>query len=69
MPERQIASVVWHQVGHHIEVIYVEGDLDHLFGPEEKAAELAANAGLGVPLPTPDGMVRWVHDPDTWWST
>jgi len=62
--EREIASVVWHQRGHDMEVIYVEGDAEHLVGSEAITAGLAANAGLSI-MPTTDGTVRWVRDPSS----
>lgn len=65
MAEREVASIVWYQVGHHIDVIYVAGDPDHLVGTEVYTAELALEAQLRV-VPTSDGTVRWVKDPDTW---
>jgi len=68
MAERQIASIVWHQSGHHIEVIYVEGEPDRMVGAEQVATELAENAGLRL-VSTGDGKFRWTQDPDTWWST
>ena len=68
MPEREIASIVWHQAGHHIDVIYVDGDPERLVRPEMYAAELALKEKLRV-VPTADGTVRWVQDPDTWHGT
>jgi len=63
--EREVASIVWHRVGHHIEVIYVEGDPDRLVGTEMNATELALKAQLHL-VPTSDGTLRWVRDPGTW---
>jgi len=63
--EREIASVVWHQRGHDIEVIYVEGDVEHLVGSEAITTVLAADAGLSI-TPTTDSTVRWVRDPYSW---
>jgi len=69
MAERQITSIVWHQVGHYIDIVFVTGDPDRLEGPHELAAELAADSGLTL-LPTRDGTVRWVKpNPDGWWSS
>ena len=66
MAEREIACVVWHQAGHRIEVIYVEGKPDHLFGSEAVASELARDTGLQLIL-TPDDTRRWgVRESDTW---
>jgi hypothetical protein len=65
MAEREVASIVWHQVGNHIDVIYVEGDPEHLVGTQMAAAELALTAQLHV-VSTSDGTVRWMHDSGSW---
>jgi len=63
--EQEVACMVWHAVGHHIDVIYVASEPDRLTGTEMYAAELALAAQLRM-VPTSDGTVRWVQDPDTW---
>jgi len=65
--ERQIASVVWHQVSEQVEVIYAEGDPDLIFGAQIVAADLAKKAGLRL-ISSEGGTFRWTLDPDTWWS-
>jgi hypothetical protein len=65
MHEREIASIVWHQLGHRIEVIYVEGEPDHITGAQIVAAQLAESVGLAI-VTTPPGTLRWVRDPETW---
>jgi len=67
MAGREIASIVWRHTGHHIDVIDVDGDPEHLVGTEMYAAELALKEKLRV-VPTADGTVRWAQDPDTWQS-
>jgi hypothetical protein len=56
---RQIVSILWHQKGHLIDVVYDLGDTDHLEGPHRLAAELAADADLSL-VPTRDGTVKWI---------
>jgi len=58
--KREIASVLWHQQGNYIKVVYVGGDPEHLVGNQAMAAELAENAGLKR-VPTNDGTLRWVR--------
>ena len=65
MREREIASIVWHQVGHNIEVIYVEGEPDHITGAQIVAEQLAESVGLAM-VSAPPGIVRWVRNPETW---
>jgi hypothetical protein len=63
MTERDITSVVWHERHHRIDVIYVEGDSDRLWGSEAVAVVLAKNAGLSA-VNAPVGTREWVRDPD-----
>lgn len=65
MAEREIASIVWHQHGHHIDVIYVEGEPDRITGAQIVATQLAESVGLAV-VPTPPGTIRWTRHPETW---
>jgi len=57
---RQIVSIVWHGKTHQIDVAYDVGETDHLEGPHQLAAELAADADLSL-VPTRDGTVRWIR--------
>lgn len=63
--EPEVASVLWIEHGHHIEVAYVDGHADRRQGDQVVATELAEGAGLEM-VHTPKGMVRWVRDPDPW---
>jgi hypothetical protein len=63
MTEREIASIVWHQVGDQVDLIYVEGEPDRLVGAQSVAAELAQSVGLTISS-TPPGTIRWVRDPE-----
>ena len=66
---RQIVSILWHQKGHLIDVGYDVGDADHLEGPHQLAAELAADADLSL-VPTRDGTVKWIkRGPDDGWTS
>jgi hypothetical protein len=56
--EREIAGLLWHQRGHRIEVIYVEGAADHFVGTEAIAAVLADDAGLSL-VASPVDYRRW----------
>ena len=56
---------MWHQAGHHIDVIYVEGEPEHLVGSQMAAAELALTARMSV-VSSSDGTIRWVRDPGSW---
>jgi hypothetical protein len=56
----EIASVVWRQRGHRIEVTYEEGDPDYLEGDELVISQMADNEGLWS-VPTSDGSRRWVR--------
>ena len=59
--EREIASIVWHQLGQRIEVIFVEGEPDQREAPSFEAREQADKLGLHM-VPTSHGTVRWVRD-------
>jgi hypothetical protein len=65
MAGREIASIIWHQLGHHIDVIYVEGEPDHIIGAQIVAAQLAESVGLAI-VPTLPGTIRWIRHPETW---
>jgi hypothetical protein len=65
MAAREIASIVWHQFGHHIDVIYVEGEPDRIIGAEIVATQLAESVGLAT-VPTAPGTIRWIRNPETW---
>lgn len=62
MAELEIASIVWHEAGDRVELIYVEGHSEQLIGARHVVAELAENVGL-VSAPGPPGTVRWVRGP------
>jgi len=63
MAERNIKSIVWHEGRDRIDVIYVEGDTDRLWGSESVAVVLAKNAGLTA-VPAPEGARRWARETD-----
>ena len=60
MPEREIASIVWHERGEQVDLIYVEGEPDRLVGSRAVVTELALSVGLTT-VPAPAGMIRWVR--------
>jgi len=41
MAERETVSIVWHEVAHHVDVIYVDRDPERRVGTEMCAAEEA----------------------------
>ena len=55
----ELVSIVWHQQGHRIDLIYVHGEPEHMIGSEAITAMLAKDAGLDA-VPTPDDTHRWV---------
>lgn len=61
--QREIVRVVWKELGSRIQVIYADGESDRVRGSQLVAADIATDAGLTV-VPTPEGMARWVKDPD-----
>ena len=63
MSEREIASIVWHERGEQVDLIYVEGESDRLVGSRAVVTELALSAGLTT-VPAPTGMIRWVRSPE-----
>ena len=67
MAERDVASIVWHESGHHIELTFVEGDVKNFVGSDSYAAELARMAGLER-VPGPQGTLRWVRDSGLWYG-
>lgn len=60
MLKGEIASVVWHQQEHRIEVNYVDGDTDYMEGDELVISNMADNEGLWLTL-TLDDTRRWVR--------
>jgi hypothetical protein len=58
MHKGEIASVVWHEVDHRIEVAYLEGEPDFLQGDELVITQMAENEGLRS-VPAPDHVRRW----------
>ena len=63
MRDRDITSLIWHERRNRIDVFYVEGDSERMWGSEAVAVVLAKNAGL-TPVTAPDGTRRWVRRPD-----
>jgi hypothetical protein len=62
MHKGEIASVVWHEVGHRIEVAYLEGDPDFFYGDELVITQMVEDEGL-KPVPAPDHVRRWERVP------
>jgi hypothetical protein len=48
-----------------VDIFYVDGEPDRLFGSHDVASQLAEEAGLTL-APLSDGSVRWVRDGDAW---
>jgi len=67
MAQREIATIVWHIQGHYIDVVYTSSEPERLIGSQDKAADLAQEAGLRL-VPTTDGTVRWIRDAEAWWT-
>jgi len=62
MAERKVTSIVWRQVApNEIELVYSDGELDHIPGTHADAAQMAKTAGMNV-VPTAVGTVRWVPE-------
>ena len=59
---REIVCVIWSEIGHAIEVIYLDAEPDQLFGSLDVAALLARDAGL-EDVPAPAGTRRWLRNP------
>jgi len=59
---REIVCVIWSEIGHAIEVIYLDAEPDHLFGSLDVAALLARDAGLEY-VSAPAGTRRWLRNP------
>ena len=57
-----IDSIVWHELGNLIEVIYTDWRAEHRRGNQGDATEMAHGAGLHV-VPASNGIVRWVRTP------
>ncbi len=62
MAEREIASIVWHEDGEVVDLVYDDGEPDRLVGTRAVVAELARSVGL-VTVPAPPGTVRWARAP------
>ena len=60
MLKGEIASVVWHRLGHRIELNYVEGDPDVLEGDELVISQMAENEGMWS-VPSQGDTHRWVR--------
>ncbi|HEY5024670.1 MAG TPA: hypothetical protein VII76_06820 [Acidimicrobiales bacterium] len=61
MAERDIVTIVWHQLDDQVVLFYAEGEPDHLVGAQPVVAELARSVGLKI-TPTPPGTIRWDRD-------
>jgi hypothetical protein len=60
MAERKVTSIVWRQMApNEIELIYSDGELEHIPGTHADAVQMAKVAGMKV-LPTAVGTIRWV---------
>ncbi len=64
MAEREIVSIMWHNLGHHIEVVYLEGDPDRIIGAQIVASQLADSVGLAL-VPSLPGTIRWERGSDS----
>ena len=64
MTEREIVSVVWQERGDLIYVTYAEEEPDRMVATHAIAAAFATEVGLN-PAAAPDGIRRWVRDPET----
>jgi hypothetical protein len=63
MAERKIIGVVWRQIDpNDIELVYADGDREHVSGTHADAAEMARASDMGT-VPTAVGTVRWVAQP------
>jgi hypothetical protein len=58
--KEEIASLVWYEESHRIEVNYVEGGPDYLECEEPVIREMAEDEGLSL-VPTSNGVRRWVR--------
>ena len=65
LSETEIVSVLWIERGHHIEVVYADERTERRKGDLLVATELAEGASLQI-VHTPNGMARWVRDPESW---
>jgi hypothetical protein len=60
MAGRKVTSIVWRQLApDEIELVYSDGDLEHIPGTHADAAEMARTAGMEV-VSTAVGTFRWV---------
>jgi len=60
--ERKLASIVWRQYApNEIELVYVDGELEHIPGTHADAAQMADTAGMRL-VTSPLGTIRWTHD-------
>jgi len=61
--EREIVSIIWHQRGDQVDLVYIEGESDRLVGAHDVVAELARSVGL-ISVPSASGTIRWVRPTD-----
>jgi len=60
MAGHELVSIVWHQQGHVIDLVYLHGQPEHMIASEAVTAMFAEDAGLDA-VPTPDDTRRWVQ--------
>lgn len=63
MAEREIVSIIWHERGDQVDLVYIEGESDRLVGARDVVAELARSVGL-ISVPSASGTIRWVRPTD-----
>jgi len=63
MAEREIVCVEVHEVDDAMCVTYVDDEPDRMMATQSVVAGFAQEAGLH-PVAAPDGVCRWVRDPD-----
>ncbi len=56
----EIASLVWYEESHCIEVNYIDGEPDYLEGEERVIREMAEDDGLWS-VRTSNGIRRWIR--------
>jgi hypothetical protein len=60
MLKDEIASVVWYEESHRIEVNYIDSEPDYLEGEERIVREMAEDEGMQL-VSTSGGIRRWVR--------
>jgi hypothetical protein len=73
LTDRQVDSLVTSLLGTadkgliDIVITYSDGSVEEFEGSLLDASETARRFGLTV-VPTPDDTIRWLRNPDSWWS-